>query len=155
MLSARAAELDRRLGGLAIAGVDHRLRKPAGEDVDAWINRDALLEHHARPAPKARDELLDDEDRVAGSGVPAEDDDQSVESVGLERTSRVRRGIGGYLDLERPPTRGGEPADEPAEQPPMEQLEAFGVDEAAGASGRPEQPAHDQCAELVAEVGET
>ena len=142
--------LDPRLGALSIGGVDHRLRKPVGQDVHAWIDRDALLEHDAGAAAKARHQLIDDEDRVAGSRVTAQDDDRSVR---LERATGVRGELGVNVDLERLAPRGGEPADEPAEQPPVEKLDASGSDQAARAGGHPERSAHEQRGELAAEVG--
>ena len=69
------------------------------EQVDARIEREALLEHDARPAAEAGHQLIDDEDRVAGSGVTAQDDQRSI---GLERATGVGRELGVNVDLERP-----------------------------------------------------
>ena len=87
---------DLRFAVLRVRGVEHRVRHPVADEIDAGVDRQRLLEHDARGAVEVAEQLVDEQHRVAGAGMAAEEEERPV---ALQRRGRLRRRVLGDVDV--------------------------------------------------------
>ena len=80
------------------------------DQIDTWVDRDALLEHHARETIETGEEAIDQEDGVPRTGMPAE---KQQRPVGLQGASCFGGLLRGDVDVKQRQPAAGKAVDEP------------------------------------------
>ncbi len=71
--------------------VQERHGQPVEQHVDHRVPLEGLLEDHARPTTLPRQQLVDEEERVAGSGMAAQDQQRVLDRLGVAVVTRQVR----------------------------------------------------------------
>ena len=129
------------LPGLAVP--DEHVGQPVAQHVQAGVELQRRLHHHPRPAPVDAEQLVDEQERVAGPGVPGQHDDRAGQPGGQFVASELR-----LVDLGPQAVGPFGPAvqrvQEPADDRVVAALVGLGVQPAAEPAHDPQPEQHDQ-----------
>jgi hypothetical protein len=133
--------------------VYERVRQPVDHHVEAGRVLQGGLHDDARLAPVEREQVVYEQERVAGAGVAAQHDDRP----GQPRAELLGGGRG-LLDLYAQPEDAQGDPEQHAQEPPDQRVVAvhrrLGVQAPAEPAGDPQAEAGHQCGRLEHEPGE-